>query len=165
MTSKATRKCPNPRRPVKIRRSAADKKRPVFLVTECKKTHHVKVRANGSNRAFGLVQDTGSENTYIDLEIANAWGLMRGTTPLVPFQHSSTVDSNGTIHKSIRLKGVNLEILCPDGVFRGSVGPVEVNLNGKSNKFGRLYGVGHMRTLIDTVHYITVFTDCRRRRS
>lgn len=137
-------------------------KKPVFVIRECKKTHTVNVRAEGSRRTFRLVQDTGSENTYIDLGMANAWGLMKGKKPLVPSQESVTIDSNGARHKSVRLQNVLLEIECPDGVFRGSRGPVEVNLDQATNKFGRLYGVSHMRTLRDSVRYIIDFMECKR---
>lgn len=146
-------------------RRAVQPKRPVFIVRECGKTHFVKVRARNSRRAFRLVQDTGSENTYIDLEVAQAWGLMKGRSPQVQYQESTTVDSNGATHKSVRLLNVALEILCPDGVFRGSTGPVEVNLDQRVNKFGRLYGVSHMRTLRDSVQYITDFTQCKRKQT
>lgn len=171
VSSRVRQVCPrpvyNPRRKgksSKVRRATpanpGDAK-PVFIVKECGKTHYVTVRARGSNKTYKLVQDTGSENSYIDLTMANAWGLMRGRTPLVPHQSSATVDSNGTRHASVRLSSVPLEIKCPDGVFRGSSGPVEVNLDQETNRFGRLYGVGHMRTLRKSVRYITDFTSCR----
>jgi hypothetical protein len=142
---------------------ARNRRRPIFIVKECGKTHFVRVRATNRGRVFRLVQDTGSENTYIDMEIAQAWGLMKGKLPLVPYKESTTVDSNGAIHKSLRLLDVHLEILCPDGVFRGSLGPVEVGLDSRINKFGRLYGVSHMRTLRDKVQYITDFTYCGKK--
>jgi hypothetical protein len=138
--------------------------RPIFIVKECGKTHFVRVRPNNRRRVFRLVQDTGSENTYIDLEIAQAWGLMKGKLPLVPFKESHTVDSNGATHNSIRLLDVYLEILCPDGIYRGSVGPVEVCLDSRTNTYGRLYGVSHIRTLRDKVQYITDFTNCSKKK-
>lgn len=158
---KCIRPRPTPsRRPANVRRSISKPEKPVFIVKECGKTHFVTVRVPGSSKSFKLVQDTGSENSYIDLAMANAWGLMRGKTPLVPYQKSATVDSNGARHESVRLKKVSLEIKCPDGVFRGSVGPVEVNIDQNTNRYGRLYGVGHMRTLRNSVRYITDFTSC-----
>lgn len=134
-----------------------------FVVRECRKTHHIKVRAANCNQSFKMVQDTGSEHTYIDLHMAKAWGLVVGRKPVVAYRRSTTVDSNGKVHKSLRLIDVELEILCPDGVFRGSRGPVEVNLDQETNKFGRLYGVGHIRTLGDSVQYLIDFKQCMGR--
>lgn len=136
--------------------------KPLFVVKECRKTHYIKVRAANTKRSFKMVQDTGSENTYIDQHMANAWGLMRGRVPTVPYKKSTTIDSNGTIHKSVRLDSVSLEILCPDGIYRGSTGPVEVNIDQRINRSGRLYGVSHIRTLGDTVRYILDFTRCKK---
>lgn len=144
------------------RRSGRRHRIKTFVVRECGKTHHIKVRAANCKHAFRMVQDTGSENTYIDLYMANAWGLLVGRTPVVPYKKSTTMDSNGTIHDSVRLTDVELEIMCPDGVYRGSRGPVEVNLDQETNKFGRLYGVSHIRTLGDTVKYVIEFTRCRK---
>lgn len=136
--------------------------KPVFIVRECKKTHYVTVRVAHTKQTFRMVQDTGSENTYIDQQMAISWGLMKGRIPTVPYRESTTMDSNGFTHKSVRLTNVCLEILCPDGVFRGSSGPVEVNIDQKINRFGRLYGVSHIRTLRNTVRYIIDFASCSR---
>lgn len=162
MTAKKTKKMKG-RRCINVRRATArNRKKPAFIIRECGKTHYVYAKAESSSKVFKLVQDTGSENTYIDLEMANAWGLMKGKTPLVPFRESTTIDSNGSYHKSVRLNSVLIEIKCPDGIFRGSRGPVEVNLDQKVNKFGRLYGVSHIRTLRDSVKYTIDFTKCSK---
>lgn len=148
----------------RVRTTMSKSKQPIFLIAECSPEHMVEVRTPGSNKRFKLVYDSGSQATYIDLEMAQAWGFMAGRKPLVPHTESTTVDSNGNIHKSIRLNNVTLEILCPDGVYRPATGAVEVNMAQKVNKFGRLFGVSHIRTLRDTVRYIVDYQKCNRRK-
>lgn len=138
-------------------------RQPIFLIAECSPEHMVEVRTPGSSRRFKLVYDSGSQATYIDLEMAQAWGLMDGRKPLVPYSESTTVDSNGNTHKSVRLNNVTLEILCPDGVYRTATGAIEVNMATKVNKYGRLFGVSHIRTLRENVRYIVDYQKCKRR--